>query len=159
MQETQKPTRNELIVHPTRSLRSPQTVLYLEPLNSGGAAEETQALPLEMWRVVRQRLVWIVLTIMVGSFGGFFLSLMQTPEYEAKVSLEIQNPTDVHPEPSGDGSVAMPPESYLPTQVAILQSRTLRRRAISRLRKENFQPTKQAPIRLGFIASPDGPRA
>lgn len=149
MQEPQKPTRNELIVHPNRSLRSPQTVLYLEPLGAGAAAEETQALPLEMWRVVRQRLTWIVLTILIGSFGGFFLSLMQTPEYEAKVSLEIQNPTDITPN-LPDGSVASP-ESYLPTQVAILQSRSLRRRAISRLRKENFQPSGQAPIRVDAI--------
>ena len=149
MQEPQKPTRNELMVHPNRSLRSPQTVLYLEPLGAGAAAEETQALPLEMWRVVRQRLTWIVLTILIGSFGGFFLSLMQTPEYEAKVSLEIQNPTDITPN-LPDGSVASP-ESYLPTQVAILQSRSLRRRAISRLRKENFQPSGQAPIRVDAI--------
>lgn len=149
MQEPQKPTRNELIVHPTRSLRSPQTVLYLEPLGSGAAAEETQALPLEMWRVVRQRLTWIVVTILIGSFGGFLLSLLQTPSYEAKVSLEIQNPTDITPN-LPDGSVASP-ESYLPTQVAILQSRTLRRRAIARLRKENFQPSQQTPIRLDSL--------
>lgn len=149
VQEPLKPTRNELIVHPTRSLRSPQTVLYLEPLGAGTTAEETQALPLEMWRVIRQRLTWIVVTILIGSFGGFLLSLSQTPSYEAKVSLEIQNPTDITPN-LPDGSVASP-ESYLPTQVAILQSRTLRRRAVSRLRKENFQPSKEAPIRLDSL--------
>ena len=42
-------------------------------------------------------------------------------------------------------------ESYLPTQIAILQSHTLRRRTVARLRKEKFQSGFQSPEPPGRV--------
>jgi succinoglycan biosynthesis transport protein ExoP len=130
-------SRNEIVVHPNRSQRSTSTVLYLEPMDSSEPSTANGTLSVEIWRVVRARLHWVVAIIFMGSIAGFVLSLSQTPTYLAKASLEIQNPTETNVQ-VGDGA-AIAPEAYLPTQVAILESRTLRRRAIARLKKENFK--------------------
>jgi succinoglycan biosynthesis transport protein ExoP len=147
VQDSPKPVRSELIVHP-QSLKSAATVLYLEPLNSTGPAEESRALPFEAWRVIRNSLPWLIAIVLVGSLGGFMLSLWETPTYTAKVSLEIQTPTDITANLQvGDGA-AIAPESYLPTQMTILDSRTLHKRAFARLRKNNFQSDNPPARRL-----------
>ena len=139
MQEAPRPPRSELIVHPTKSQRGPSTVLYLEPLGVNFGADEGHALRVEVWRVIRQKLPLFIALFMLGSLAGFVVSLFQTPVYDAHVSLEIQNPSDGTANLQiGDGAV-ISPESYLPTQVEILESRTLRRRARARLFDEKFQ--------------------
>jgi polysaccharide biosynthesis transport protein len=139
LQETPRLPRSELIVHPTKSQRGPSTVLYLEPLGGNFGADEGRPLGLEAWRVIRQKLPWLVALLISGLIGGFFLSLCETPEYDSRVTLEIQNPTEGTANLQiGDGA-AISPESYLPTQVEILQSRTLHKRALARLANDQFQ--------------------
>src|SRR5579872_3266866 len=119
MPDFQRSRNNEIIVHPNRSQRSTSTVLYLEPMDSSEPSTANGTLSVEIWRVVRARLHWIVAIIFMGSIAGFVLSLSQTPTYLAKASLEIQNPTETNVQ-VGDGA-AIAPEAYLPTQVAILE--------------------------------------
>ena len=88
---------NELIVHPSRSGGS-QTVLYLEPMNNGGNPPEQEgSFSLQIGRVIQQRLPWIVGALLLGCLLGFGFSLRQTPIYEARLSVEIQNPAEADP--------------------------------------------------------------
>lgn len=142
MSDLDRPIRNEIIVHPNRSERS-STVLYLEPLDSGPAGPDASARSAEMWRMIRANARLIIGALMLGAVGGFALSLVMTPIYSAKVSLEIQNPVEAANFQVGD-SEAIAPESYLATQATILQSRTLHNRALERVKKENLGIANQA---------------
>ncbi len=120
-------------------------------MDGGLAAQESSSPIPELWRILRVRMHWIVAIVLLGSFGGFLYSLFQTPSYVARVSLEIQNPTEAANLQVGDGA-EISPETYLPTQAAIIESRTLHRRAMERLRKTNFRtgfrpPDQFAPLR------------
>jgi len=142
---------NELIVHPSRSGGS-QTVLYLEPMNNGGNPPEQEgSFSLQIGRVIQQRLPWIVGALLLGCLLGFGFSLRQTPIYEARLSVEIQNPAeaDASIKVGDEGNINL--ESYLPTQITILRSRTLHRAALARLRRQNFHSTFQPASRMGTI--------
>ena len=81
--------------------------------------------------------------LVLGSIAGFVYSARQTPLYEARVTLEIDSPEEAPAslkigDLSDDGSAASP-DSYLPTQAMILQSRTLQKRAFDRLKMEKIQ--------------------
>lgn len=150
MAEFPRTHSNELIVHPSKSNGSPTTVLYLEPLNAG-AADIENPISMQIWRVVRQRLHWVVAAVVVGCLVGFGVSLRETPVYEARVSVEIQNPAETSPSLKVGDQAPISAESYLPTQAAILQSRTLHRLALVRLRKEKFQSGFQPPSHMGVL--------
>lgn len=137
---------NELVVHPNRANGS-GTVLYLEPFSGSNAEPETAA-PLQIWRALRQRLHWVVIGILLGCLFGFGLSLRETPVYDARASVEIQNPAEVAPSLKVADEAPISAESYFPTQIAILQSRTLHRSAVKRLQKGNFQSNFQPHSRL-----------
>jgi succinoglycan biosynthesis transport protein ExoP len=137
---------NELVVHPNR-MNGTGTVLYLEPFGSGNAEPESAA-PLQIWRALRQRLHWVAIAVVMGCVLGFGLSLRETPVYDARASVEIQNPAEVAPSLKVADEAPISPESYFPTQIAILQSRTLHRSAVKRLQKENFQSNFQPQSHL-----------
>jgi len=128
-------------------------------MNMGG--EEGRSVVYEAWRVIRQKLPWFIGLVLLGLLGGFMVSLSETPIYDSTVSLEIQNPSEgANLQIGGDGA-AISPESYLPTQVEILQSRTLHKRALARLASENFRAESQKPGKLdslrhllGLVAAP-----
>ena len=141
---------NELIVHPSRSKSSSSTVLYLEPFSSG-SQETENPLSMQIWRVMRQRLHWLVAAVLLGCLMGFGLSLRQTPIYEAKASLEIQNPAETSPSLKVGDQAPISAESYLPTQSAILQSRTLHRLTVERLHREHFQSGFQSTSHMGML--------
>jgi succinoglycan biosynthesis transport protein ExoP len=137
---------NELVVHPNR-VNGTGTVLYLEPF-SGSNAEPESGAPLQIWRALRQRLHWVAIAIVVGCVLGFALSLRETPIYDARSSVEIQNPAEVADSLKVADEAPISAESYFPTQIAILQSRTLHRSAVKRLQKENFQSNFQPQSHL-----------
>ncbi len=141
---------SELVVHPSRNRGGSQTVLYLEPFDGGPSHTEAAGSP-PMWRALRQRMHWIVVGAVLGCIVGFGLSLRETPIYDARASVEIQNPAEVSPSLKVADEAPVSAESYLPTQIAILQSRTLHRSAAKRLRKENFRSTFQPERHLGGL--------
>jgi capsular exopolysaccharide synthesis family protein len=141
---------NELIVHPSRSKNSSSTVLYLEPFSS--SSQETEnPLSMQIWRVMRQRLHWLVAAVLLGCLIGFGMSLRETPIYTAKASLEIQNPAETSPSVKVGDEAPISAESYLPTQSAILQSRTLHRLTVERLHREHFQSGFQSNSEMGML--------
>lgn len=147
MPEIPRPPRNEIIVHPTKSQRGPSTVLYLQPMEGSWDSEEGGSFGIDIWRAIRPRLPLLIGLVLLGLVGGFLLSLGETQMYDSRVSLEIQNPAEVDPSIQIGGGEAVSPESYLPTQVEILQSRTLHRRALARLVNEKFRDQPARPSR------------
>ena len=148
MQLPDKPSAKELIVHPRGSLTAPAKVLYVEPVNSDFSSGDNSASVVEYWYVIRHRLPLISLITVLGLLAGILISFLQTPVYQARVSLEIQNPSESAlnvriGELETDGGT-LSPEAYLPTQVQILQSLTLRQRTVARLKRE------QAKSRIKF---------
>jgi capsular exopolysaccharide synthesis family protein len=109
----------------------------------------------EYWYVICHRLPLIAMAIILGALMGVLLSFWQTPIYQAHISLEIQNPNpgalNVSIGDLENEGATLSPEAYLPTQAQILQSLTLRRRAIARLGQEKLQEGNQAPDRLASL--------
>jgi succinoglycan biosynthesis transport protein ExoP len=146
--------RTEIITYPKqpRSATAVPRVLYLEPLNNENSWEQTeQSASFDAWGIILKRLPVIVAMLVVGTIVGFAISVCETPLYQSKVSLEIQNPNDAPINlPMADLQAESSPESYLPTQSMILQSRTLHERALAKLSSGKFE--SGIPVRQGLLA-------
>jgi capsular exopolysaccharide synthesis family protein len=122
---------------------------------------------LEYWRILRlHKGTWVVFAAL-GAFIGFLVTLPQTPIYQAKTAIEIQNlndnfmnmrqSTQVY-EPGGGAD-----SSEIPTQIRILQSDTLMERVIAQLKTDAVHPSTSSRLatwrQLLNIPEPDAPRA
>jgi len=92
--------------------------------------------------------------LVVGTLVGCAISVLQTPVYEAKTYLEFESPNrgDAAAGIGGREAGGFAPESFLQTQVKVLQSKSLSKRVKQRLRAETpsgdrFDPGKLARIR------------
>ena len=130
-------------MHPNGALSAPASVLYVEPLNSAPSLGDNSSGLLEYWYLIRHRLPSICLITLSGLLAGILVSLAQTPVYQARVSLEIQNPSEsvlnVRIDDLETDGATLSPEAYLPTQVQILQSLTLRQRTRARMARDKTQ--------------------
>jgi len=155
VQGSDKTPGNEIIVHPNGNRGAAPRMLYLEPIDSNSSWGDREQAPVEVWRMIRQGMPWIVTLILVGAFGGLLFSARETPIYQAHVSLEIQNPSEsavaIPMADLQDGAAAVSPESYLPTQAEILKSRTLQERTRTRIAHEKFQAGWQDHGRLDWL--------
>src|SRR3954447_7587146 len=119
MEEAEKSVK-ELVVHPDRSMSAPARVLYLEPMNLETSRQSDSAGLLDYWQLVRIQLHLIIAMIIGGAFLALVLSFWQTPIYQARISMEIQNPNDhgmnVRIGDLETDTASPSPESYLPTQ-------------------------------------------
>ncbi len=102
---------------------------------------------LEYWQVMRANVGWICLLAAVGAGVGWLVAAMKPSMYESKTVLDIRslnqdflNPRDGSPI-SNSGSVL--PESYIQTEIKILSSDSLRKRALGRL--EGLKNPPKAP--------------
>lgn len=104
---------------------------------SPGAPAEVPGHLFELWRVIRANLGWISLLTLIGGLLGWLVSAIQTPMYQSRTVLDIRslNENFLNPRegtPMGTtGSVL--PESYLQTEIKILQSDSLRKRAVDKI--------------------------
>ena len=142
-------TGRELVLHQGNHGDDPQKFVYLEPFDSQPARQngEHNAL-LETWHLLRSRLWLILLVGLLGGVIGSVLTFQQTPSYRASGSIEIQAPADSPlgfqaAAPTGADGAA---DTYIHTQVKVLESRALRKRVIAKLTE-----TK----RLSSFAAPD----
>ena len=116
---------------------------YGRGLKSSGRADWALTAPqppsqfLEYLSVMRANLGWISLLALVGAGLGWLLATRQPAMYQARTVLDIRslnenflNPRDGSPIGT-TGSVL--PESYIQTEIKILSSDSLRKRALSRL--------------------------
>src|ERR1019366_8054159 len=155
MQGPNTTSAKELVLHPQGSMRAVAKVLYVEPLKSGFSPGDESAGLVEYWYVICHRLPLIAIMIILGALMAVLLSLWQTPIYQARVSLEIQNPSpgalNIKISELENEGATLSPEAYLPTQAQILQSLSLRRRALARLEQEKLRKGIQTPDRLSYL--------
>jgi succinoglycan biosynthesis transport protein ExoP len=87
--------------------------------------------------VVRANLGWISLLTLIGGLLGWIVSAVQTPMYQSRTVLDIRSLNENFLNPregtamGTTGSVL--PESYLQTEIKILQSDSLRKRAVDKI--------------------------
>jgi capsular exopolysaccharide synthesis family protein len=97
---------------------------------------------LDYWHIFFRHRRTLLSFALAGLLGAILISLIQTPIYRARTSFEIQGTSFLEPKDGNDsGGNAAPPESYLETQVKLLQSESLLDHVIDRLKLQNEQPT------------------
>ena len=99
---------------------------------------------LEYWRVIRANIGWISFLTLTGLALGWAVALIQPAMYQTRTILDIRslNENFLNPrEGTAMGTTGMVlPESYLQTEIKILQSDSLRKRAVDRLPILKQQP-------------------
>ncbi len=106
------------------------------PTNRAGVASAPPSQLLEYWVVIRGSFGWICLLALIGGAAGWLVSMLQPSMYQARTVLDIRSLNENflnsrEGSPIGTGGVL--PESYIQTEIKILQSESLRKRALSRL--------------------------
>jgi capsular exopolysaccharide synthesis family protein len=101
------------------------------------AAAQPPSQLLEYWYVLRTNIGWISLLTAAGATLGWLVATMQPAMYQSRTVLDIRslnedflNPREGSPI-GATGSVL--PESYIQTEIKILSSDSLRKRALDRL--------------------------
>ena len=91
---------------------------------------DTQSLALKFWRGKWLILIFIISFCLIALMFG----AMQAPLYQTQTSIEIQSPAPASRTAESDDSQLIPTqESYIETQVRIIQSRSLSERVLARL--------------------------
>jgi len=90
---------------------------------------------LDYWHILIRHRMTVLRFAAAGLLGAIVVSLVQTPIYRVRTSLEIQGPNFPEMKGSNDsnGSYASP-ESYVETQVKILQSESVIEHVIDKLK-------------------------
>jgi capsular exopolysaccharide synthesis family protein len=104
---------------------------------SWSAPVETEGQLFEYWRVISANFGWIVLLTVAGGGLGFLVAALQPSMYQARTVLDIRSLNE-NLLSAKEGSAmsttdSVLPESYLQTEIKILQSDMLRKQAIDRL--------------------------
>ena len=91
----------------------------------------------DYWAILAKRKFRILLVGVVGAIAALLLSLPGTPIYQARASLEVDPPSG-DPLYARSGTAAMPSPSsaefYIATRIEILESRSLLRRVVGKLK-------------------------
>jgi capsular exopolysaccharide synthesis family protein len=140
----------DLVVRPEIPARE-AGLIYLEPVQPYTPPQEDGGGVPAMWQLIRGRRLMILVMALVGAAGGLAISLIQTPIYDASDTIEFQSTRGNEPAVGAatDGG-GFSPESYLQTQVKVLQSTTLRKRVVAKLAKAGFG-TYESPDRLAKV--------
>ncbi len=111
-------------------------LVYLEPLQAfPSPAEDTGGFS-AMWQLLRGRKSMIALLALIGVAASLAFSMIEIPEYDARTTLEFESARN------GDAAMGLSDadsgftaESYLQTQVKVLQSLSLHKRVMAKLEK------------------------
>jgi succinoglycan biosynthesis transport protein ExoP len=124
-------------------------LVYLEPLQPLAANSDDAGGVAAVWQLLKGRRLLIALLSLAGVAGSLLFSMVQTPIYEARATLEFQsarNGEEVFGVNESDSGFT--PESYLQTQVKVLQSRALFKRVMAKLEKEPGRYQYSVPSHL-----------
>ncbi len=138
------PLRQSQLLHP------PGEAAYYGPPDP---EDEGRGGLLEYWQILRRRKGTVLLIAFLGTLLGVLVTLPQTPVYQARTSLEIQdlnqdfmNMRQVNPiSDSGQGYTAL---TDIQTQIKILQSETLAERTMAKLKLNTPADLKAQPNRV-----------
>ena len=96
----------------------------------------------DYWHILFRHRIILLKFAAAGLLGAILISLIQTPIYRVRTSLEIQGASFMETKNGNDsGENYASPESYVETQVKLLQSETLLEHVIDKLKLQNDQPT------------------
>jgi capsular exopolysaccharide synthesis family protein len=127
-------------------------LVYLEPLNPYTPPREDGGGVPAIWQLIRGRRLTILAVALAGAAAGLAISLVETPVYDATDTLEFQSSRNSEPAlGTGIGdSGGFSAETYLQTQVKVLQSAILHKRVVGKLIKAGFGGYTE-PDRLGRV--------
>ncbi len=93
------------------------------------------------WQILFRHRKTLLAFVVAGLVAAILISLIQTPIYRVRTSLEIQGTSFLESKGTNDtaGNYASP-ESYVETQVKLLQSESLLEHVIDKLKLQNEQP-------------------
>src|ERR1039458_6541269 len=122
----------------SKALARPQ---YVDVPYSPAIEEPGPGLLLEYLDIVRRHKGTLILIAFLGLLTSLLLTLPQTPIYQARASLEIQNINEDflnmrEMSPTANGGGSYPPQYDLQTQAKILQSESVLERVIAKLHLE-----------------------
>ena len=126
---------------------------YIDVPPSTVVEEPGPGLLLEYFDIVRRHKGTLILIAFLGLLASLLLTLPQTPIYQARASLEIQNINEDflnmrEMSPTASGSSSYPPQYDLQTQAKILQSESVLGRVIVKLNLEQKLLADRGPGRL-----------
>jgi polysaccharide biosynthesis transport protein len=105
---------------------------------------------IEYWRILNRRKGTVILIAFVGLALGVLVTLPQTPVYQAKAVLEVQNVNDnfMNMKESSPEAQSYNALTDIQTQIKILQSETLKERTVAKLKltgPEDLKPQQSRP--------------
>jgi succinoglycan biosynthesis transport protein ExoP len=117
------------------------TQAYLEPLDALGA-RHTEGDLFEYLNLVRYRKYTVIFALAIGTLVAWAITLIQTPLYSALADIEIKSMAESDSVyrivdkdwQGGTGNAVVTPESYLETQLHILNSRSFQARVLDKVR-------------------------
>src|SRR5258708_5561 len=96
---------------------------------------------LDHWQTLSRHRKTLLSFIVAGLLGAIVISLLQTPIYRVRTSLEIQGTSFLESKgPNDTGGNYASAESYVETQVKLLQSESLLEHVVDKLKLQNEQP-------------------
>ncbi len=96
---------------------------------------------LDHWQSLFRHRKTLLSFVAAGLVAAILISVIQTPIYRVRTSLEIQGTSFLEPKgPNDTGGNYASPESYVETQVKLLQSESLLEHVIDKLKLQNEQP-------------------
>jgi capsular exopolysaccharide synthesis family protein len=149
----QLPPPRELTVPPGQSAaRFGYTEVPASPYTRDTGDREESGGLLEYWRIIRRRKGALILVAFLGALTGVLVTLPQTPVYQARTSLEIQdlnenfmNMKGVSPVSESGSYAAL---ADIQTQIKIIQSESILEAVASTLRIKAPEDFKPQPSRI-----------
>ena len=135
-------SEGRLSVVGSRMEQRPAVYRYADAPSAGAATSPGYDSLLDYWHILFRHRRTLLSFTLAGLLGAILISLIQTPIYRARTSFEIQSTSFLEPKDGNDsGGNAAPPESYLETQVKLLQSESLLEHVVDKLKLQDRQPT------------------
>ena len=117
---------------------------YLGPAEAGAFPVQSYDTLLDYWHILFRHRVTLLSFTLVALCAALLISLVQTPTYRVRTSLEIQSSgfTELKTADSaGSSANYASPESYVETQAKLLQSESLIEDVIDKMKLRKDRPT------------------
>jgi len=126
----------------TRAEQRPAVYRYVESPSAELAAPPGYDSLLDYWHTLFRHRKTLLNFALAGLLGAIVISLVQTPIYRVRTSLEIQGSNFSEMKGSNDSAGSYgTPESYVETQVKLLQSESLLEDVIDKMKLEERPAT------------------
>ena len=117
---------------------------YVGPAEAGASPVQSYDSLLDYWHILFRHRVTLLSFALVALCAALLISLVQTPIYRVRTSLEIQSSSFAelkNADSAGSAASYASPESYVETQVKLLQSESLIEDVIDKMKLHKERPT------------------